>query len=74
MTKTERLYYSDPYLREFDARVLHAAPDPQGFRLYLDRSAFYPGSGGRPADNRRDTPAISATLPSWVEASQFLPL
>ena len=50
MTKTERLYYSDCYLREFDARVFHAAPDPQGFRVYLDRSAFYPDSGGQPAD------------------------
>jgi alanyl-tRNA synthetase len=48
--KTERLYYTDSYLREFDARVLEANSDAQGFRVYLDRTAFYPDSGGQPAD------------------------
>ena len=42
----ERLYYSDSYLREFAARVV--ARD--GLRLYLDRTAFYPTSGGQPCD------------------------
>ena len=45
---TERLYYSDSYLRDFRARVLEAAPD--GLRVYLDRTAFYPTSGGQPFD------------------------
>jgi alanyl-tRNA synthetase len=51
MTKTERLYYWDSYLREFDARVFAAEPDARGFRVYLDRSAFYPNSGGQPGDS-----------------------
>src|SRR5579871_370558 len=45
---TERLYYHDSYLREFHARVLDRADS--GTRLYLDRTAFYPTSGGQPHD------------------------
>ncbi len=42
---TERLYYTDCYLREFDARVVERSAD--GRRVYLDRTAFYPTSGGQ---------------------------
>ena len=45
---TERLYYTDSYLREFRAQVTEAAAD--GLTLYLDRTAFYPSSGGQPFD------------------------
>ncbi len=45
---TERLYYRDCYLREFRARVLETSED--GRRVYLDRTAFYPSSGGQPFD------------------------
>ncbi|HLN02430.1 MAG TPA: alanyl-tRNA editing protein [Bryobacteraceae bacterium] len=45
---TERLYYHDSYLREFRARVLDRADG--GAKLYLDRTAFYPTSGGQPHD------------------------
>ncbi len=45
---TERLYYQDCYLREFRARVIETADD--GRRVYLDRTAFYPTSGGQPFD------------------------
>jgi alanyl-tRNA synthetase len=45
---TDRLYYTDPYLREFTARVTDRSPD--GATLYLDRTAFYPTSGGQPFD------------------------
>ncbi len=47
---TERLYYDDAYLTEFDATVVDCVPDGGGFRLRLDRSAFYPTSGGQPHD------------------------
>lgn len=43
---TERLYYVDSYLNEFDATVIGR----DGARVYLDRSAFYPTSGGQPFD------------------------
>ena len=45
---TERLYYTDSYLTEFRARVVERSPD--GARIYLDRTAFYPTSGGQPFD------------------------
>ncbi|HTV55229.1 MAG TPA: alanyl-tRNA editing protein, partial [Terriglobia bacterium] len=50
MFKTERLYYTDCYLREFDARVMTTQPVGERFAVYLDRSAFYPASGGQPSD------------------------
>jgi len=50
MPKTDRLYYTDCYLREFQARVLRSEPAPNGFKVYLDRTAFYPNSGGQPTD------------------------
>src|SRR3972149_3144989 len=50
MLKTERLYYTDCYLREFEARVLQIEPAHPLFRVYLDRTAFYPESGGQPMD------------------------
>ncbi len=45
---TDRLYYTDAYLREFDAAVVDRAEG--GRRVYLDRTAFYPTSGGQPFD------------------------
>ncbi len=48
--KTERLYYTDSALREFDARVLEVREGSEGCRVYLDRTAFYPASGGQPSD------------------------
>ncbi|MBV8817249.1 MAG: alanyl-tRNA editing protein [Acidobacteriaceae bacterium] len=45
---TERLYYRDSYLKSFQARVLDSSPDAR--RVYLDRTAFYPTSGGQPFD------------------------
>ena len=45
---TERLYYNDSYLRAFFARVVETADD--GRRVYLDKTLFYPSSGGQPFD------------------------
>ncbi len=42
---TERLYYTDAYREHFEARVV--ARNAGGDRVYLDRSAFYPTSGGQ---------------------------
>jgi len=49
---TERLYYRDSHLKEFDARVLDvAAADATGrVAVTLDRTAFYPTGGGQPSD------------------------
>ena len=45
--KTERLYYNDPYLLEFDANVVETKPVGQRFGVILDKTAFYPTSGGQ---------------------------
>ncbi len=50
MAHTERLYYADSYLKEFSARIVRAVPDERGARVYLDRTALYPESGGQPSD------------------------
>ena len=47
---TERLYYDDPYLREFDADLLDTVSHEGRTALVLDRTAFYPTSGGQPFD------------------------
>ncbi len=47
---TERLYYTDAYCTEFDAAVTALAELDGRPALILDRSAFYPTSGGQPYD------------------------
>jgi alanyl-tRNA synthetase len=48
---TDRLYYTDSYLREFEAKVIARTDGDR--RVYLDRTAFYPTSGGQPFDTGR---------------------
>jgi alanyl-tRNA synthetase len=47
---TQRLYYGDSYLREFTAAVLEVRPRDAHVGVVLDRTAFYPTSGGQPHD------------------------
>ncbi|MBQ9856317.1 MAG: hypothetical protein IJO53_09015 [Clostridia bacterium] len=47
---TDRLYYDNAYLTEFDAVVLEAKEENGENLVRLDRSAFYPTSGGQPFD------------------------
>jgi alanyl-tRNA synthetase len=56
---THRLYYDDTYLQNFDATVLSCEPSSSFFsesgpiaawEVLLDRTAFYPSSGGQPND------------------------
>ena len=46
----ERIYYADCYATEFDATVLHVEPSDGRQLVRLDRTAFYPTSGGQPFD------------------------
>jgi misacylated tRNA(Ala) deacylase len=45
---TDLLFLRDAYLRQLDATV--TAVDPDGRRLALDRTVFYPTGGGQPHD------------------------
>ena len=47
---TERLYYHDSFLYEFDAEVLESVALNSRTALILDRTAFYPTSGGQVFD------------------------
>jgi alanyl-tRNA synthetase len=56
---TRRLYYDDSFEKEFTARVMHCEVLPPDLSkgitgtvwgLILDRTAFYPSSGGQPND------------------------
>jgi alanyl-tRNA synthetase len=48
--KTERLYYRDAYLKEFDAQVLARRTMNGRPAVVLDRTAFYATGGGQPHD------------------------
>lgn len=51
MPATERLYYRDSRLLEFDARVIGLSELDDGqIAVTLDRTAFYPTGGGQPSD------------------------
>ncbi|MHB8302178.1 MAG: alanyl-tRNA editing protein [Acidobacteriaceae bacterium] len=65
---TERLYYDDPFATSFDATIadiqeVSRANDQSLWRIALDRSAFYPTSGGQPFD----TGNLIATARSGAE-------
>ncbi len=47
---TDRLYYRDPYLRTFDAVVQSVERRDDRLIVTLDRTAFYPTSGGQRFD------------------------
>jgi len=49
---TDRLYYDDAYCRVFDAQVTACREGRKAgqWEIALDRSAFYPTSGGQPFD------------------------
>jgi alanyl-tRNA synthetase len=51
MPLTERLYYNDSHLIEFEARVVDVTERVSGWTaVVLDRTAFYPTGGGQPSD------------------------
>ena len=47
---TEKLYYSDSHISEFEATVTSCVPDGEKYLITLDRTAFFPEGGGQPSD------------------------
>jgi alanyl-tRNA synthetase len=47
---TTRLYYTDSMLRSFDATIVSCDRRADRVEVVLDRTAFYPTSGGQPFD------------------------
>ena len=73
MHTSERLYYADSFLKAFTAAVtqsrqLPGSHDGSIWQLSLDRTAFYPTSGGQPFD----TGIMRATSP--VETGLEIPV
>ena len=48
---TEKLFYKDSFMKEFDATVISCTQDKKGWAVVLDATAFYPEGGGQPCDN-----------------------
>ena len=74
MPDSERLYYSDPFLKSFSATVVgdrEASGQERGlvWQVSLDKSAFYPTSGGQPFDTGllRATSAAGSSVEIPVE-------
>ena len=51
MDGTRKLYYEDPFLRAFSARVVSCEAGKGGYAVVLDATAFYPEGGGQGADH-----------------------
>ena len=80
---TERLYYEDAYTTRFSARVVERLSVGGQPAIILDRTYFYPASGGQPADQgevngvavldvflREEDGAVLHVLASDVQADQ----
>ncbi len=47
---TVKLYDQDAYIKEFAAKVLSCEETDGGYKVVLDKTAFFPEGGGQPAD------------------------
>jgi alanyl-tRNA synthetase len=47
---TEKLYYTDAYIKEFSATVLSCEKSEDGYAVVLDKTAFFPEEGGQYSD------------------------
>ena len=47
---TEKLFYSDPYISRFEAKVLSCEETDGRFACVLDKTAFFPTGGGQDCD------------------------
>ena len=48
--ETQKLYYVDPHMQHFTAKVLSCEATKGGYQVILDATAFYPEGGGQACD------------------------
>jgi alanyl-tRNA synthetase len=48
---TEKLYWKEPYSKKFEGRIVKKERFENGFKIVLDRTLFYPTSGGQLCDH-----------------------
>ena len=48
--ETEKLFYKDQYIKEFEGKVLEVIEKEDKFHVFLDKTAFFPGGGGQSSD------------------------
>ena len=48
---TEKLFYKNSFMQEFDATVISCTEDKKGWAVVMDATAFYPEGGGQPCDH-----------------------
>ncbi|MDE7038042.1 MAG: alanyl-tRNA editing protein, partial [Lachnospiraceae bacterium] len=58
--ETEKLFYRDGYMKEFDASVISCKQTEGGYQVVLNRTAFFPEGGGQYAD------------PGWLSEAEVL--
>lgn len=49
-SETEKLFYKDQYIKEFEGKVLEVTEIDGKFHVFLDKTAFFPGGGGQASD------------------------
>lgn len=47
---TQKLFYENQYIKEFNASVVSCNEGKRGFEVILDKTAFFPEGGGQPGD------------------------
>lgn len=58
----EKLYYENPYEKEFTANIMDVIEEDDKFHILLDKTYFYPEGGGQPSD----TGYIESTFINYV--------
>jgi alanyl-tRNA synthetase len=70
---TDRLYYHDPFLYEFEGEITEVVPAAEinaRYGVFLDRTAFYPTSGGQVHDTGWLSPVVASSAASKLRVTE----